>query len=386
MLVIFPSDPFETYKPDPDYAEEVQVAKDHGHEVAFMHYESLVNDGDAAQAVKRVPDFEEPVPAIYRGWMLTTEQYERLYAALQVCCVDLPTPASYRAAHHLPSWYAALEEYTPDTAFLPKQDVTVETATALVKQVLQSCEHGVIVKDYVKSRKHEWEEACFIPDESKAQEVVTNFLERQGSDLQGGFVVREYVPLKEIGKHPQSGMPMAEEVRIFWLNGQCAVVSEYWPTDFYEEGVEPVLDTLPDPNELAEVAGLVKSSFITMDMARDEAGEWLVVEVGDGQVSGFPRGRRDAEIFYQRLAEITQPKGIAPDAAPITQMDFDGMTCAQEGCDHKGHSTEMVLHPRCHVGSPTWAVYQDGVLNVKCSTCGTLVVRIAVDPGAVTKH
>ena len=84
MLVLFPSDPFETYKPDPGWAAEAQIAEDCGHEVAYVHHESLVNDGDAEEAVRRVPEAEPDTveedghvrgtAALYRGWMLTMEQ------------------------------------------------------------------------------------------------------------------------------------------------------------------------------------------------------------------------------------------------------------------------------------------------------------------------
>lgn len=109
MLVIFPSDTFETHKADPDYVEELRVAQEFGHDTILMHYESLVNDDDAAAAVKKCPNFEEPRPAIYRGWMLTSEQYEKFYDALQPCGIDLvTTPEQYRNAHHLPHWIDTL--------------------------------------------------------------------------------------------------------------------------------------------------------------------------------------------------------------------------------------------------------------------------------------
>ncbi|HLM58458.1 MAG TPA: ATP-grasp domain-containing protein [Pyrinomonadaceae bacterium] len=45
----------------------------------------------------------------------------------------------------------------------------------------------VVVKDYVKSRKHEWLEACYIPsaaERGSVERVVKRFLELQGEEVE----------------------------------------------------------------------------------------------------------------------------------------------------------------------------------------------------------
>ncbi|MNJ00875.1 hypothetical protein D3C73_1603240 [compost metagenome] len=42
------------------------------------------------------------------------------------------------------------------------------------------------------------------------------------------------------------------------------------------------------------------SRFFTMDIARTANGEWKVIEVGDGQVSGLP-SHADMEHYYQSI-------------------------------------------------------------------------------------
>jgi hypothetical protein len=59
-----------------------------------------------------------------------------------------------------------------------------------------------IVKDYVKSAKHRWAEACYIPDtrdEARAVEVIRAFLDEQGGDLNGGVVHLPAVPSRGHG-------------------------------------------------------------------------------------------------------------------------------------------------------------------------------------------
>jgi hypothetical protein len=50
----------------------------------------------------------------------------------------------------------------------------------------------------------------------------------------------------------------------------------------------------------AEIAAAVRSRFFTMDVARRLDGDWMIVELGDAQVSGLPR-EGDAGPFYELL-------------------------------------------------------------------------------------
>ncbi|BBH22448.1 hypothetical protein Back11_37930 [Paenibacillus baekrokdamisoli] len=75
-----------------------------------------------------------------------------------------------------------------------------------------------MIKDYAKSRKHEWEEACFIPDASNSQHVqyvVRNLIKWQGAELSGDVVFREYVELEPMTKHPKSGMPQHRGILLY---------------------------------------------------------------------------------------------------------------------------------------------------------------------------
>jgi hypothetical protein len=155
----------------------------------------------------------------------------------------------------------------------------------------------VIVKDFVKSRKHEWAEACFIPsaaDRHAVERVVGRFLELQGEHLAEGLVFREFIEFEPIGVHPKSGMPLTEEYRIFWLDGRPIFWSPYWQEGTYR-GVEPPI------HQFTDVASAVRSRFFTMDIARRRDGDWMIVELGDGQVSGLPSDS-DADGFYSALA------------------------------------------------------------------------------------
>ena len=178
----------------------------------------------------------------------------------------------------LPGWY---EDFKDDTAYSVWEDMgTVESALSLTKDIEGSC----IVKDYVKSRKHEWYDACFIYDVSdkpSAEKTIRNFIERQGADLVGGVVLREFIKLKSIGFHEKSGMPLSEEYRVFILAGRIMIIDDYWERD--------KTITLSDEEYkwIQSIAKAIKSNLITIDFARREDGKLIVMELGDGQVSGL---------------------------------------------------------------------------------------------------
>ncbi len=47
------------------------------------------------------------------------------------------------------------------------------------------------------------------------------------------------------------------------------------------------------------IANIFPSNFYTIDLAQRETGQWMVVEVGDGQVSGIPDS--NFKDFYESL-------------------------------------------------------------------------------------
>ena len=298
MTLIFCADQLEPNKPDRAFAAEVEAATNAGLDRQIVNFERLTRDRNAELAVRRVDAATAPQLAVYRGWMLRPEDYAALYHALQKRnFLLINSPDSYNHCHLLPESYDRIKAHTPRTIWLPLTDCLDE---ANVKAALQTfADKPVIVKDYVKSRKHEWHEACFIADASDAVaalRVVARFLELQGDDLVGGLVLREFVALKPIGAHAQSAMPLAREFRLFFLNHRLLTSTNYWTQGDYT-GESPPLAFFQN------LAFAVRSRFFSMDVAQKADGEWIVVELGDGQVAGLPDENLAPE-FYRKLAQM----------------------------------------------------------------------------------
>ena len=234
--------------------------------------------------------------------MLRPVHYTSLYTALLERNVRLLNDQeAYVHCHYLPESYERIAQWTPHTVWLPLSP----GSSIPSREHFESCSlpfgtGPLIVKDYVKSRKHEWLEACYIPsaaDMDGVETVVRRFLELQGTDLAEGLVFREYVVFVPLATHfSRSGMPLTREYRIFWLDGEPLLTAPYWDEGDYA-GSEPPLATF------RPVAADIASRFFTMDVAqRAEDGTWQIVELGDGQVAGMPE-RADVMQFYEALAQ-----------------------------------------------------------------------------------
>lgn len=256
-------------------------------------------EGDIHEAIRRTP--ENIGEVLYRGWMLHVARYEELYRALLSRGVRLVNdPLEYRACHYLPESYRILEGNTPRSIWLPVRGPV--DFDEIFQQLRVFGSAPIIVKDYVKSQKHYWREACFIPradDVEAVRRVVSRFLELQGDDLAEGLVFREYLPLRIVGTHPRSNMPLGAEVRTFWFDRQVVHKHAYW-ADLGAVEVEPPMDWL------LGIVERVPSRFFTMDAALMDDGRWTIIELGDGQVAGLPTPEI-AESFYRRLARMSPP-------------------------------------------------------------------------------
>ena len=293
MLTLFPSEPFQIKRVDPDYARERDAARDAGLGIGLIDLEALIA-GDAHAAVARVADGDGSQACIYRGWMVTPERYAALAASLsEIGWPMLTAPDQYRRAHNLPLAYDAIRDATPATVWTTDLPLTRSAIQALVAPFGNQ---PIVIKDFVKSRKHEWNEAFYMPSAADLDhvEAVTNtFVERQGEDLAGGIVYREFVPLASVGKHPRSGISLSLEYRAFVFQGEILLSTPYWDDAVYPEASLPYDDFLPLVKDI--------SPFLSMDIAQTAQGGWIIVEVGDGQVSGLAENVDVAE-FYRRMS------------------------------------------------------------------------------------
>jgi hypothetical protein len=300
MRIILCADPLAPRAVDEAFAAEAQAANAAGIPYDLISYERLVHEQDAATAVRRVAPAETPDLAIYRGWMLRTADYQTLYDALLERGLQLiNAPDAYRTCHYLPDSYPLIANMTPATVWLPLE--ACANFDRIMSVLAPFGDRPLILKDYVKSRKHEWFEACYIPsaaDRQAVERVVRRFIELQGGEISAGLVFREYVAFQPIGAHPQSAMPLTREHRLFFLDGLLLADAPYWDADIDDTVAPPI-------EQFGQVAARVPSRFFTMDVAQRTDGVWMIVELGDAQVAGLPE-QMDVVAFYAALGRGIQ--------------------------------------------------------------------------------
>jgi hypothetical protein len=276
LALLLPFDPLneraveDVFSRDRDAAKELEVL------TLLLDHDRLVGT-EQAVAVRGLADAKASM--LYRGWMIPATAYEALEAAVVAKGSSLiTTAAQYTSAHHLPGWIDIFKELTPATTFVAVNatpDEIVAAATALGGPAF-------VVKDWVKSRKYEWDTAAFAPTVDTLPGVVAEFIRLQEEFLVGEVVIRRFVDLDK----------SQPEIRVWWARGHVALVSPH--PDFSGASL-PAIDGAFLERVCAAVVEL-GSPFVTTDLAMTSSGDWLVIEVGDGQVSGFPDSARQAEI------------------------------------------------------------------------------------------
>ena len=297
--MIFCDNPFDPKTVDPDFQDEFTAAKESGFTTFIFSFDTLIKDKDVLTATRKINSNDLLEKIIYRGWMLKPFEYSLLYDSLIAKNYQLiNSPIEYQNAHYLPDNYKFIKNFTPKTVWtnLDNKQPNYENIFKLIEDFKDS---PLILKDYVKSQKHYWDTACFIPtakDKDKVKSVVNKFIQLQGNDLNQGLVFRQFIELNHLTIHSKSGMPLKEEYRLFFLKGKLLGCYEYWEEGDYAPKEKPPLGTFID------IAKNIRSNFFSMDIARTKQGNWIIIELGDGQVAGLPEKVNKNE-FYEALLQ-----------------------------------------------------------------------------------
>lgn len=252
-------------------------------------YHSIVLEDVVDGAFERVLDAlpRRGRRLLYRGWMLTEEEYAALHEALLDAGHSLVvSPDEYAAAHYLPNYHPEIESLAVPArwTFGTDLDEAWEAARSLG-------EGPWILKDHVKSVKERWSTCCFVPKGASREqfiEVCENLIEARGERFERGLVIRPYLPLRCVARTEER--PLAYEFRLFFADGRLIASEVYDDVDV----------VTPDLSRFGSLGSRIDSPFFTVDVAMLESGEWTVVEVGDGGVSTLPP-LMDPRDFYRAL-------------------------------------------------------------------------------------
>jgi hypothetical protein len=180
-------------------------------------------------------------------------------------------------------YYHELKEFTPESWF---------------DYDFYHCQHPgpFVVKGKTNSRKFRWNEMMFAATKAEALRIAGELLV-DGVIGEQGVIYREYVPLKtyEIGLN---GLPFTDEYRFFFYKETMLAHGYYWSIAKDVNLVAPA-DCILFAQTIAEIVAKFVNFFV-LDIAQTESGEWILIEVNDGQMSGL--SEVNPNELYQKLS------------------------------------------------------------------------------------
>lgn len=278
-VLLYPSDYFDINKVESLYQEEYDACRKftefipilYNHDILVSEHKLILNHNGLGGL------------GIIRGWMLKPEQYAFLYKELNERGIRLVNqPEEYDKCHLFPYIYEEIRSFTARTLWF-------ESIEDIKWNEINETFPRFMIKDYVKSLKNtEFPQYFQTPaNESEMKPYLERFVEMRGELYTGGIVLKEYVDLKKYGSK-------TNEYRVFYLKGEPAAVSR----NSNQSKDCPVV-----PASFVQKFTKIKSNFYTVDFAEAADGSWLVLETGDGQVSGLSPGQHSFK-FYDEIRRI----------------------------------------------------------------------------------
>lgn len=292
--IIFPAYPHLPKKLNPYFQAEMDAAQSAGFGISIVSDE---NTPGPMSVSNRTSDFY-----IYRGWLVKPAYYQEM--SDMVGHKLLNTYQDYMSSYELPNWYQNFtHDDTPESLIISAEAITINGLEWVVQRVKNyfKSDAPLMMKDFLKSMKYEWFDACLIKDGSDAKEIMritTNFFELRGKDFVGGLVYRKLLDLKRAGIHPKTRTPVPIEFRTFFLNQKPMTTISIWEK---EVGIDYRAEGAPPPQEFLESVGKkIISPFVAVDLAKAVDDKWWVIEVNDGGAAGLPE-HMDVKDFYKKL-------------------------------------------------------------------------------------
>lgn len=263
---------------DDAFSQELMVLRDAEITVGTVDHDELVHHDEV---LIKLPVFAEETVE-YRGWMVTPEQYVMLSNTLIQQGRKLATSSEqFIAAHRIDGWLHAFQGATFDTVLIDSENVSEETVM-IAADILGA--QKFFVKDYVKSRKDDASLSIAETPED-LHGVVQRLISEQGDWFVGGVAIRAFQELADD----------RVEVRGWWRDGRWVSFTNH---PDYSGSTTPII-----PEDLLAAVTIrlqmIDVRFVSVDFTVTADGDWIVIEVGDGQVSGLPE-----DVTAQQIADI----------------------------------------------------------------------------------
>lgn len=271
MTILFPCDQ-NLKQVDENFLIEFNICNKLHINTALYDHDKLILDD-----YLKITNFSDD-KIILRSWMLNKAQYLKLYNKLLIKnCKLINNIDEYLYCHYFTNVLQDIKNYCINSTWFYLSDMDDK----LLKLVHKNIKTDLIIKDFVKSEKG----TNFFKINKDItfndfKVFVNAFIKERQPLFNEGIVLKEYMKVKN------------NEWRAFILNGEL-ISLDCNSTDNCLES--------PSIDYVKTIAKTInKSNFYTIDFIQKENNEWIILECGDGQVSGFPK-RTDVEKFYINL-------------------------------------------------------------------------------------
>jgi ATP-grasp domain, R2K clade family 3 len=193
-----------------------------------------------------------------------------------------------------------LDEHQWISSFDYYQEVKGFTPETWTEDTIYMCQHDgpFVVKGKRSSKKWQWKSQMFA--ETKSDALTLGERLKEDSEIsEQGIVYRRYVPLRtfEIG---HNGLPYTNEWRFFFYRTSLLSVGYYWSVGDCFRQASIGAEGMQMAERIARIVSKF-TAFYTLDLAETENGDWLLIEINDGQMA-MP-SEHNLDGLYGKLKE-----------------------------------------------------------------------------------
>ena len=271
MTILFPCDQ-NLKQVDENFLIEFNMCKELQINTALYDHDKLISDD-----IIKITNFSDD-KIILRSWMLNKSQYLKLYNKLLIKnCKLINNVDEYLYCHYFPNVLQDIKNYCINSTWFYLSDMDDK----LLKLVHKNIKTDLIIKDFVKSEKgtnyFKINKDITFND---FKIFVNAFINERQPLFNEGIVLKEYLKVKN------------NEWRAFILNGELISLDRNSSDNSLES---------PSIDYIKTIAKIInKSNFYTIDFIQKENDEWIILECGDGQVSGLSKNT-NVKNFYVNL-------------------------------------------------------------------------------------
>lgn len=217
--------------------------------------------------------------------------YSVAYGSLLAAGIQLiHTPVQHERCSLLPHWYPLLSDLTPKSK--------VYESLPTIKDIENEFSWPVFVKGERQTNKHK--KSLSIIENAASFEYLLGQWKQNAMLHWQKLVCREYIPLQLIEPAAGDRLPSSYEFRLFYWKQQLVSIGRYWyEASPYELSQQEQAQVEALGNEVAKRLSVC---FLTVDIAKTVKGTWIVIEVNDGQESGYVAN--NPRLMWEKILAI----------------------------------------------------------------------------------